>query len=109
MKRCIVAFAAALAIFGLSVSAQAAPWRSINERQEELDKKIDKGVNSGNLSKSEAGRLRAEFKSIARLEDRYRDSGKGLDGRERRDLDRRFDRLAVRIKIEKQDKHKKRR
>ncbi|OGN46018.1 MAG: hypothetical protein A2795_00285, partial [Caulobacterales bacterium RIFCSPHIGHO2_01_FULL_67_30] len=36
-------------------------WSSINARQANLDRRIDQGVRSGQLSRREATRLRGEF------------------------------------------------
>jgi hypothetical protein len=76
-------------------------WISINERQAQLDRRIEQGLRNGSLTRQEAWRLRAEFRDIARLEARYRMDG--LSGRERADLDRRFDRLAAQIRYERRD------
>ena len=78
-------------------------WQSINARQANLDRRIDQGVRNGTLTRSEAIRLRAEFRQIAYLEQRYRRTGGGLNAWERQDLDRRFDRLSMRIRIERRD------
>ena len=77
-------------------------WQSINQRQDQLDRRIDRGVRNGSLSRREAGRLRAEFYAIARLEASYRRGG--LSGWERADLDRRFDRLSAQIRMERRDR-----
>jgi hypothetical protein len=76
-------------------------WQSINQRQAQLDRRIDQGVRRGDLSYREATRLRGEFRDIARLEARYRVNG--LSFRERADLDRRFDRLSAQIRYERRD------
>jgi len=78
-------------------------WQSINARQRNLDRRIDVGVRNGSLTRSEAMRLRAEFRNIAYLEARYRRTGGGLSAWERADLDRRFDRLSARIREERRD------
>jgi hypothetical protein len=75
-------------------------WQSINQRQANLDARIDRGVRTGALTRSEAYRLRAEFRDIAQLESYYRRTGAGLSLAERRELDRRFDALSARIRIE---------
>ena len=75
---------------------------NINQRQEQLDRRIDRGLRNGSLTQREARRLRAEFRDIARLEARYR--ANGLSPRERADLDRRFDRLAAQIRYERHDR-----
>lgn len=76
-------------------------WQNINERQAQLDQRIDAGVRNGQLTRGEATRLRAEFQQIARLENRYRRNG--LTAAERADLDQRFDRLAMQIRDQRLD------
>jgi hypothetical protein len=78
-------------------------WQSINSRQANLDRRIDVGIRNGSLTRSEAVRLRAEFRNIAYLESRYRRSN-GLSNWERQDLDRRFDRLSARIRDQRHDR-----
>jgi hypothetical protein len=76
-------------------------WMGINQRQAQLDRRIDQGLRNGSLTRREAARLRAEFYDIARLEARYRMNG--LSGWERADLDRRFDQLSAQIRNERHD------
>ncbi|MGQ0533103.1 MAG: hypothetical protein ACT4OF_10505 [Caulobacteraceae bacterium] len=70
-------------------------WQPINQRQRVLENRIEMGVHTGRLTRREAYTLRAEFDDIARLEARYRRNG--LSYQERRDLDRRFDRLNAHL------------
>ncbi|MBC6980312.1 hypothetical protein [Caulobacter sp. 17J80-11] len=98
-----VLFVSALAA-AAPVLAAPGGWQSINERQARLDQRIDIGVRNGSLTRHEARSLRAEFNQIARLEARYRQTGRGLEQWERRDLDARFDRLSARIKFERHDR-----
>ena len=77
-------------------------WQSINQRQNQLDRRIDQGVRNGSLTRREAGRLRAEFTQLVRLEANYRRGG--LNRWERNDLDQRDDRLAARIRSERHDR-----
>jgi hypothetical protein len=94
MKKLIITLLAATAIGAVAAPAMAQPgWRSINERQRELDNRIDDGVRRGCLTRIEAVRLRTEFQRIVYLERDYRRSGSGLTSWERRDLDMRLDRL----------------
>ena len=100
----------ALMIAGLGIAAATVPaataqagWQNINQRQAQLDRRIDQGVRNGQLTRAEALRLRAEFRGIASLEVRYRRSVPGLTVAERRDLDRRFDALSRKIRAERQD------
>jgi hypothetical protein len=77
-------------------------WQSINLRQTMLDRRIDRGLRDGTLTRGEATRLQREFRDVVRLEARYRNTG-GLQGWERADLDRRFDRLSAQIRVERAD------
>lgn len=101
----------ALIVAGLGIAAATVPaataqagWQNINQRQAQLDRRIDQGVRNGALTRAEAVRLRAEFRGIADLETRYRRSAPGLTLNERRDLDRRFDVLSRKIRIESTDR-----
>lgn len=78
-----------------------ANWQNINQRQANLDRRIDRGVRNGDLSRREAVRLRGEFNTLARLEQTYRRGG--LTQWERADLDRRFDRLSAQVQYERRD------
>lgn len=82
---------------------QEAGWQSINQRQRNIDARIDAGVRDGSLSRREASRLRREFNQIASLEADYRRSGAGLSMNERRDLDRRFDMLSRQVQAQRHD------
>lgn len=100
----------AILIAGLGIAAATIPaasaqqgWWGINQRQAQLDQRIDRGVRSGQLNRREAARLRAEFRGLVNLEYRYRRSAPGLTRWERQDLDRRFDALARRIRWERRD------
>lgn len=103
MKKFLIPLLAASALAGAAMPAAAAPWMNINQRQAQLDHRIDVGVRNGSLTRREAMTLRAEFQGIARLEARYRRTG-GLQAWERRDLDRRFNALSARIRYERHDR-----
>lgn len=79
-------------------------WQTINQRQANLDRRIDQGLRTGKISRAEAYRLRADFQTIASLESRYR--ANGLSTWERTDLDRRFDTLSARIRVEANDSNR---
>jgi hypothetical protein len=105
-----------IAVAAVPASAMAAPapgygfaqpgWQNINARQARLEARINQGIRSGALNRSEAARLRNEYRGIVRLEARYRATRPGLTLAERRDLDRRFDALSARIRIEKHDRNR---
>ena len=101
MKR-LLTLAMSAAVMALAVpTASAAPWMSINQRQAELNRRIDVGIHNGSLTRHEAHALRSEFNGITRLEARYRSHG--LTRWERADLDRRFDVLSAKISYERHD------
>ena len=103
MKRTLLALAALATVAAAPLAAQAAPWQSVNQRQANLEQRINQGIRTGQISRPEAARLRGEFKSISRLETSYRRSH-GLSMRERADLDARFDRLSRQIQAERHDR-----
>jgi len=102
MKK-FLAIAVAAGALAVAAPASAQSWQNINQRQANLDARIDAGVRTGDLTRQEAVRLRSEFRDIARLEARYRASY-GLSLAERRDLDRRFDALSARVRFERNDR-----
>ena len=106
MKKIILGLAATAALVSVAGTAQAAPWQSVNQRQANLDQRIDQGIRSGALNRNEAVQLRTRFASLQQLERRYRRGG--LTMSERRDLDRRFDALARSIRAEKHDRQHRR-
>ena len=85
-----------------ATAANAQPWQTINQRQRNLDARIDQGVRNGALTRAEAMRLRGEFRGLANLEARYRRGG--LDQWERNDLNRRFDMLSQRVRWDKNNR-----
>lgn len=100
----IIAAGLGLATVALPTAASAqAGWQTINQRQANLDRRIDRGVQNGTLNRREAQRLRTDFRALNQLEYRYRRSN-GLSQFERRDLDRRFDALSARVRFERNDR-----
>jgi len=105
MKRIVLSIAAVSAVLAaMPMAASAAPWQSVNQRQANLERRIDQGIRSGDLTRPEAVRLRAQFRDLTRLESQYRRSGGRLDMSERRDLDQRFDRLSQQVYAQKHDR-----
>ena len=81
-------------------------WRSISNRKYQLDRRIDVGIRNGALSRREARGLQTQLNSLIRLERNYLRGG--LTRWERNDLDRRYDRLAVRVRVERRDRDNRR-
>lgn len=107
MKKLIVSLAAVATIASMAAPAAAQGyrhqdgWQNINQRQDRIERRIDRGFHQGDLTRREANRLRDDFHRIARLESRYRVNG--LTRWERADLDRRFDRLEAQLRFERRD------
>lgn len=103
MHRKLIALLAATAVSATLPALASAQqgWVNINQRQAQLDQRIEVGVRNGQISRAEAARLHAEFSDIARLEATYRRDGLSMN--ERVDLDRRFDALSMRIRAERTD------
>ena len=81
-------------------------WQSISNRKYQLDRRIDVGLRNGSLSRREGRRLENELNRLVRLERSYLRGG--LTRWERNDLDRRYDRLAVQVRIERRDRDNRR-
>lgn len=102
MKSALFSLAALSALAAVPALAHAQAW-TINERQASLDARIDAGVRQHTLTAAEAASLRGEFQNIARLETSYKASAPGLTDQEKADLNRRFDALSARIKVDRAD------
>ena len=76
-------------------------WNAISQRKYNLDRRIDQGVRTRQLSHREASRLKDELNSLVRLERQYQRGG--LTRWEREDLDRRYDRLSAKVRYERND------
>ncbi len=76
-------------------------WQSVSQRKYNLDRRIDQGVHTRQLSIREASRLKSELNSLVRLERAYQRDG--LSRRERMELDRRYDALSAKIRYERRD------
>jgi hypothetical protein len=101
MRRLLLCTLALSAFLGDQLAA--APWQPINERKAVLEYRINEGIRNGVLTRAEAVSLRSEFSALERLEVSYRRSGGHFSAAERMDLDKRFDALALRIKIQRRD------
>lgn len=97
--------ASTLTVIAGAGAASAQPYGGgympIEQRLDRLNARIDRGMQTGQLNRREAYRLRMDARDLQRLSFRY--SRDGLSGWERADLDRRFDRLSARINIQRHD------
>jgi hypothetical protein len=106
MKRIILSIAAAGAIAASAAPAfaqgpRASDWQPLSARQSMIERRIDQGVRSGQLTRRETMGLRGAFQDLLRLEARYERGG--LNYNERVDLQRRYDGLSARVRLEKHD------
>ena len=102
MRRTVLTLLAATSIAAAAPAiASAQSWMSTSQRQYQMDQQIDAGVRSGQLTRDEAAQLRAEFRDVVGLENRYLSGG--LTYNERADLQRRYDALENRIQRNLQD------
>lgn len=76
-------------------------WQSISQRKYNLDRRIDQGVRTRQLSVREASRLKNELNQLVRLERAYQRDG--LNRRERMELDRRYNALSAKVRYERRD------
>ena len=76
-------------------------WNAIAQRKHNLDRRIDRGVQTRQHSRREASRQQDELNSLVRLERQYMRGG--LTRWEREDLDRRYDRLSAKVRYERND------
>ena len=107
MNRLLISLAAsAVAVTAMPSIANAQAWQNINARQDRLYSRIEQGVRSGALTRNEAANLRARFVRLDRLEAQYRRGG--LNMRERRDLNQRFDALSRSVRTQKNDRQDRR-
>jgi len=70
-------------------------------RIDQLDQRLESGIQSGRLTRYEAYSLRQELRSLRQLERQYRSSG--FSGYERAELDRRIASIRERVRIDLRD------
>ncbi len=99
MKKLISA-AVVAASLAAALPAAAQSW-SPGARADRIEMRIDRGLRDGSLSWGEARRMRWQLNQVERLEDRY--ARNGLNGWEMRDLDRRYDQVAMQLRAERND------
>jgi len=96
--------AAATMAVAIPAVAGAAPAQSVNQRERNLQSRINMGVRNGSLTRAEASRLRTRLANLERLEWRYRRNG--LTAWERRDLDTRFNLLSRSVLNQRHDRQR---
>ena len=104
MKKLLLA-AAVLSTLSVAVpaAAQSRGYRPdpLHQRFENLENRIERGIDRGAIDRREAQHLRGEFRQLVRLDAQYRRDG--LSRWEVSDLERRVDGLSARIRYERRD------
>ena len=103
MKKVLIA-AAAFSALAIALPAAAQGYYggdNIHHRFQQLEQRIERGVQRGALDRREAVRLRQDFRMLVRLDSQYRRDG--LNRWEHQDLSRRVDALQARIRFERRD------
>lgn len=83
-------FVIGCAVLGVAAHAAAAPrqGRGINAREHRQAQRIHQGVKSGEITAAERDKLKADEAGVRAEERVYRQSGDGVNKRERRDLEK---------------------
>ena len=74
---------------------------SVSQRLAQLDRRIDRGVERGDLDRREAWAARGEFRQIAHRQEMYRSNG--FTRWELADLDQRLDSLEAQVRADRHD------
>lgn len=108
MKLKAIAIATVLAAVATTATAQTrdpAATPGIDKRQEIQQKRIDKGVQSGQLNEKEARRLEHRQERIEKMEDKAKADGT-VTGKERARIHKAQDQESRRIHREKHDRQR---
>ena len=96
MRKTLISLAAGAALAAAAAPAFAQYYSAGPEqREDQIGAQIDRGVNDGNLSPTQAERLRTELRSIVDLNRRYQ--YEGMADWQLRDLDSRLSLLSSRL------------
>ncbi len=86
----VAGFVVGCAVLGVAAQAAAGTRQShgINAREHRQAQRIYQGVKSGEITPAEKDKLKADEAGVRAEERVYRQSGDGLNARERRDLEK---------------------
>jgi hypothetical protein len=95
----VAGFVIGCAVLGVAAQAAAGPrqGRGINAREHRQAQRIHQGVKSGEITPAEKDKLKADEAGVRAEERVYRQSGDGLNARERRDLEKDLNRTSREI------------
>lgn len=95
----------AFAVLAMPVFAQTPSTPRVDQRQENQQRRIDQGVQSGQLTSKEAARLEKGQDRVQKLEDKAAADGK-VTKKERRRLEHAQDNQSQRIARQRHDKQR---
>jgi CTP synthase (UTP-ammonia lyase) len=90
--------------FAATATEASAQRRGVNERQQNQQQRMIRGMRSGELTVRETARLAREQAQTRRMESRFRDSGDGLSSRERARLQHQMNQSSWHIYRQKHDR-----
>lgn len=96
---------AALPGVALAQSSDTTSTKRIDQRQENQQQRIDKGVQSGQLTDKEAKRMQKGQARVQKMEDKAMADGK-MTKKERKKIEKAQDRESKKISRQKHDKQK---
>lgn len=105
MKRSVSILLSVMFVLALGVTVPAQRTPSVDRRQHRQKGRIQQGVNSGELTKREAHRLRRQQAGTKALEAKAKSDGT-VSARERARLQRRENRTSRRIYRQKHDRQR---
>jgi len=94
------------AVPGFATAAEVDSTKRVDKRQDNQERRIEKGQKSGSLSEREAKRLEKGQKRVDRAEARMAEDGKMTKG-ERKRLEKMQDKQSKRIEAQRKDDNKK--
>ena len=95
MNKVMITLCAGVAAVATAGSALAQVYGDTMARESNIRARISDGVSAGDLTYSQAGRLRSELRQIESLDARYQDDG--MAGWQMRDLNSRLSLLDSRL------------
>ncbi len=95
-----------VAVVGMFLIVGVGLAENIKKREKRQQQRINEGVESGELTKKEAAKLKAQEAKLHREIKKDRKDGGGLTAKERAKISAKQDRLSRRIAKQKHDKQK---
>lgn len=89
--------------YRLDQNSQRLAGQAINQRQAELNRRVDQAYRNGRITRVEANALMAELARIEVLDRRYRNNGRTFTQGERQEISNRLDRVQAQLRVDRID------